>query len=236
MFKMDKYDLKGDGYDNEGILSVVEYQGTKTKQTRRTYNNIYVKNFSDDPDFKDEQLADLFKQYGEIQNACVMRDANGQSKGFGFVCFHDPASAEKATEDNKLEHERNAEGAPKLYCCEAKSKKQRANELAINNFKYKKSIMLFSLFVKNFPPGTSEEELKIYFQTGCQGEVTKVKIIPGTQQAFVNFDKQDHCRIAKEFARNALFKSFHPLYAEYCYPKEMRIIRREELQDKHAME
>ena len=49
--------------------------------------------------------------------------------------------------------------------------------------------MFFSLFVKNFPVGTTEEELRIYFSTACQGEVTKVMVVPGTQQAFVNFEK-----------------------------------------------
>jgi hypothetical protein len=72
---------------------------------------------------------------------------------------------------------------------EAKKKSIRQKELEMNNFKYKKSIMFFSLFVKNFPPGTTEEELKIYFSTACQGEVTKIQIIPNTQQAFVNFEK-----------------------------------------------
>lgn len=50
-----------------------------------------------------------------------------------------------------------------LYVREAKKKSQRAAELQLTNFKYKKSIMFFSLFVKNFPPGTTAEELKIYF-------------------------------------------------------------------------
>jgi RNA recognition motif-containing protein len=105
----------------------------------------------------------------------------------------------------------------------------------MNNFKYKKSIMFFSLFVKNFPPGTTEDELKIYFQSACNGgEVSKVLIIGGTQQAFVNFEKQDHCKTAKEFAKNALFKSSYPLYAEYCYPKEMRTLRMEEINDKRT--
>jgi len=54
-----------------------------------------------------------------------------------------------------------------LYVREAKKKSQRVNELQINNFKYKKSIMFFSLFVKNFPVGTTAEELKIYFSTAC---------------------------------------------------------------------
>lgn len=76
-----------------------------------------------------------------------------------------------------------------IYVREAKAKSQRQHELMMQNFKYKKSIMFFSLFVKNFPPGTTEDELKIYFSTACQGEVTKIGIIPGTQQAFVNFEK-----------------------------------------------
>lgn len=93
-----------------------------------------------------------------------------------------------------------------LYIKEAKKKTQREKELQMNNFKYKKSIMYFSLFVKNFPVGTTEEELKIYFSTACQGEVTRIQIVEGSQQAFVNFEKQDQCKIAKEFARNVLFK------------------------------
>ena len=40
--------------------------------------------------------------------------------------------------------------------------------------------------------------------------------------------------LAKEFARNVLFKSQYALYVEYCYPKEMRSIRNEEIHDKKA--
>ena len=68
-----------------------------------------------------------------------------------------------------------------LYIREAKKKYQRVAELQMNNFKYKKSIMFFSLFVKNFPPGTTVEELKIYFSTACQGEVNRVNLVKGTQ-------------------------------------------------------
>ncbi len=96
--------------------------------------------------------------------------------------------------------------------------------------------MFFSLFVKNFPIGTTAEELKIYFSTACQGEVNRVNLVQGTQQAFVNFEKQDQCKMAKDFARNVLFKSQYALYVEYCYPKEMRSIRNEEIFDKKAQE
>ena len=95
---MDKYDLKSDGQQNEGYLSVLEYQHGKKTQ-KKSFNNVYVKNFSTDLEFTDEQLATLFSTYGEILNASVMRDSEGKSKGFGFVCFKDPAAAEKATNE-----------------------------------------------------------------------------------------------------------------------------------------
>ena len=42
--------------------------------------------------------------------------------------------------------------------------------------------------------------------------------------------------MAKEFARNVLFKSQYALYVEYCYPREMRSIRNEEIHDKRAQD
>lgn len=57
-------------------------------------NNLYVKNFSPESGeegstFSDEQLRGLFEEFGEVSSAVVMRDAEGKSRGFGFVCFPD---------------------------------------------------------------------------------------------------------------------------------------------------
>ena len=260
---MDKYDLSRDAADDtqreqlkDTELAVHEYHATSKKSTlsKRAFNNVYVKNFPKDPSFTEDSLMELFKEFGEVQSTAIMRDGNGESKGFGFVCFRDPAAAEKAIQfvmrseaENDDDVEEKDGGKKKdskagsvkltdLYVREAKKKSQRQAELAMSNFKYKKSIMFFSLFVKNFPVGTTAEELKIYFQTACQGEISRVNIIPGTQQAFVNFEKQDQCKMAKEFARNVLFKSQYALYVEYCYPREMRAIRNEEIHDKKAQD
>ena len=169
-----------------------------------------MKNFPKEASFTEESLELLFTEFGEVQSTAIMRDGNGESKGFGFVCFKDPAAAVKAiqfvmrseAENNENDVEVKDDGEQKdskvngvklsdLYVREAKKKSQRVAELQMSNFKYKKSIMFFSLFVKNFPVGTTGEELKIYFQTACQGEISRVNIVPGTQQAFVNFEKQD---------------------------------------------
>ena len=85
---MDKYDLSNDGNGAEGILTVLEYQGKKgglTTHNKRSFNNVYVKGFP--KEFSEDQLGDIFKEFGEIQNTCIMRDGTGESKGFGFVCF-----------------------------------------------------------------------------------------------------------------------------------------------------
>ena len=62
----------------------------------RLINNVYVKNFPKDPSFSEECLGELFSEFGEVTSAAIMRDGTGESKGFGFVCFADSSSAEKA--------------------------------------------------------------------------------------------------------------------------------------------
>ena len=70
--------------------------------------NLYVKDFpdksnrpksdSDEPseadnhdegmdEFNESDLIELFKPFGEIASAVVMKDDVGRSRGFGFVCF-----------------------------------------------------------------------------------------------------------------------------------------------------
>jgi len=56
--------------------------------------NLYVKNLEDNID--DDKLRELFSQFGAISSSRVMRDPKGNSKGFGFVCFHTPDEATKA--------------------------------------------------------------------------------------------------------------------------------------------
>lgn len=61
-----------------------KYQGT----------NLYVKFLG--PQVTDEDLNNAFSEFGTITSAKVMTDDNGQSRGFGFVCFQNSDEAQRA--------------------------------------------------------------------------------------------------------------------------------------------
>ena len=48
---------------------------------------------------KDDELRQLFSEYGEVEEAFIVIDRNtNRSKGFGFVVFTNDEDADKATE------------------------------------------------------------------------------------------------------------------------------------------
>ena len=107
-----------------------------------------MKNFPKEASFTEESLGELFTEFGDVQSAAIMRDATGESKGFGFVCFKESGAAEKAIQfvmryESSKTDEKEAEvknGGDKdakvngvkltdLYVREAKKKSQRVHEL-----------------------------------------------------------------------------------------------------------
>jgi len=61
------------------------------------FSNVYVKNLSETT--TDEDLERVFSSYGPVTSAVVMRDADGKSKGFGFVNFENADDAANAVEN-----------------------------------------------------------------------------------------------------------------------------------------
>ncbi len=60
----------------------------------QVFTNVFVKNFGED--FTDDQLHELFSQFGNVVSHVVMRDhISGKGKGFGFVSFETHESALK---------------------------------------------------------------------------------------------------------------------------------------------
>jgi polyadenylate-binding protein len=59
--------------------------------------NLYVKNLDDS--ITDDTLRDEFSPMGTITSARVMKEKDGRSRGFGFVCFSTPEEATRAVNE-----------------------------------------------------------------------------------------------------------------------------------------
>ncbi|XP_019178274.1 PREDICTED: polyadenylate-binding protein 6-like [Ipomoea nil] len=60
------------------------------------FTNLYVKNFG--CNMTENLLREKFSKYGKVNNAVIMRDEEGNSRGFGFVRFDSDEDARKAVE------------------------------------------------------------------------------------------------------------------------------------------
>ncbi|GBL75751.1 Polyadenylate-binding protein 1 [Araneus ventricosus] len=90
------------------------------------FKNVYIKNF--ELTFKDEDLKELCEKFGTILSSKVMTDENGESRGFGFVCFEDADSAKKAVKELNDTYLNGR----KLYVGRAKKKAERRAEVIMN--------------------------------------------------------------------------------------------------------
>ena len=82
--------------------------------------NIYVGNLSFETN--DEQLRELFAQFGQVSSASVIMDrVSGRSRGFGFIEMSDAAEAQKAIDEM---NDKEVNGRP-LKVNEAKERSER---------------------------------------------------------------------------------------------------------------
>lgn len=85
--------------------------------------NLYLKNISHTVD--EERLLREFTPYGKVTSCTIMRDRNGYSRCFGFVCFADKSQAAKAIAEC---NGRVLEGYP-MYVAIAQKKADREKML-----------------------------------------------------------------------------------------------------------
>ncbi|KAF5176307.1 Polyadenylate-binding protein [Thalictrum thalictroides] len=88
-------------------------------------SNLYVKNIK--CDVHEDELREVFSQCGTITSVRLMRDGNGKSRGFGFICFSTPEEAGKAVNILRgfMLHQKP------LYVAIAKSKDNRQEKLQL---------------------------------------------------------------------------------------------------------
>lgn len=170
---------------------------------RKIFNNIYVKNFPSTWD--EEKLKNIFGKYGTISSIKVMtakKDEESPESKFAFICYLDPtdklagpAAAARAVEQ---EHEKEYEGE-KIYAREALKKSERDQEKRKEQLRFKNSKKRCNLYVKNFPPNTTEEELKGLFSKF--GDIESVKLFPKEGEAlyaFVCYKTPDTAALARQ--------------------------------------
>jgi len=150
----------------------------KSEAGRAQFNNIYVKSFP--PETTDESLRDMFAEFGEIQSCCVSVDSEGKSKGFGFVCFHNPSDAEAAV---KAMHGKDVSGR-QLYVNRAQRKEERQEELKQRLEKQKqerqsKFTSGVNLYVKNLDDTIDDAALEEAFSS--YGSITSAKVMRDSQ-------------------------------------------------------
>ena len=195
----------------------------KSLARKQRFNNIYVKNFP--PETDDAKLREMFADFGEIKSACVMKDNEGKSKGFGFVCFLDPDHAEAAV---KAMHGKEI-GKYSLYAGRAQRKEEREEEIKQRLEKQKadrqsKYLLNVNLYVKNLDDNIDDEKLKETF--GVYGAITSAKVMTDSNNrskgfGFVCFTHPDQAARAVTEMNGSIVGS-KPLYVALAQRKEDR--------------
>lgn len=217
---LDKAISECDGKELEGSkISVERYNKDLKREVK--FNNLYVRGFSED--FTEEQLTDLFKPFGDLGSVKIMRDENGVSKKFGFVCFEGTEAAAKAVQEL---HEKKLDDNTTLYVVKFEKK---ANRWAA----FKKSLARANLYVRNFDKNVSEEDLKKFF--GGEGVVRNVRIMTtdvsredgvhkeSKQFGFVSFvNPKDASDVMMRYNNEDLEFNNKQLYVNYYEDKQNR--------------
>ncbi|PON96291.1 Polyadenylate binding protein [Trema orientale] len=189
------------------------------------FTNVYVKNISET--VSDENLKKLFGTFGTITSAVVIRDANGKSRGFGFVNFQSSDAADAAVE--KLNGTTNDDKV--LFVGRAQRKSEREAELKakfeqerISRFE---KLQGANLYLKNLDDSINDEKLKELFSEF--GTITSSKVMLDSQglsrgSGFVAFSTPEEATRALN-EMNGKMLGRKPLYVAVAQRKEERKAR-----------
>ena len=189
------------------------------------FNNVYVKNLSEN--LSEEKLREKFAEHGAVTSCVIMKDEEGKSKGFGFVCFESPEGAAAAVEklDGYTEDEKT------WVVCRAQKKAEREAELKAKFDAERRERMEkmagANLYIKNLEDGTDDEKLRELFNEF--GTITSCRVMRDASgssrgSAFVAFSSPDEAtRAVTEM--NGKMVGTKPLYVALAQRKEERRMR-----------
>jgi RNA recognition motif-containing protein len=173
----------------------------------------------------------LFGQYGPITSLVIGSNDLGR---YAFICYGSPTDNEagpKAAIRAVEELNDKVIDEKPLYVREALKKSDREVEKKRDKIRYKNSKKRCNLFVKNFPPNTTKEQLEELFSK--YGEIENIKINTNETQpsyAFVCFKSPEKAMLAKNELHNYVLNG-KQLYINHYEIKEIRKTQQDELRD-----
>lgn len=189
------------------------------RNSEKDFTNIFVKNL--DPSVSIDDLLELFGQFGKIQHGCVMADAKGVSRGFGFINFEKHEDAVRSLELNDTEFK-----GKQLFVARHQSRSDRNAELRkqFEDLKISNRFEGRNLYVKNLDENFDEETLTQEFSK--YGEITSVKIMKDDKGqsrgfGFVCFSNAEEATRALTDMNGKMVGS-KPLYVALAQKKEER--------------
>merc|ERR1719402_1943050 len=196
----------------------VEKLGDQAKK----FKNVFVKNFADTLD--DDKLSEMFSSVGDITSAIVMKNDDGDSKGFGFVAFENHELADKAVDEF---NGKEIEGR-KLVVCRVLKKQERAMELK-SKFEAQKLERIsryqgVNLYIKNLEDVVDDEKLRKEFSN--YGTITSAKVMKDEKGVskgfgFVCFSSPDEATKAVTEMNGRILVT-KPLYVALAQRKDER--------------
>ncbi|CCA77984.1 related to mRNA polyadenylate-binding protein PAB1 [Serendipita indica DSM 11827] len=200
---------------------------SKLDEIRAQFTNIYVKNL--DTEIDEDEFRKLFEPYGTITSAVLNLDADGKSKGFGFVNYETHEMAQKAVD---ALNEKDINGK-KLFVGRAQKRNERDEELrrTFDAAKMERLAKLqgVNLYIKNIDDDMDDEKLRAEFEP--YGTITSSKIMrddKGVSKGFgfVCFSTPDEATRAIAEMNNKMIGS-KPLYVSLA---QRRDVRRQQLE------
>lgn len=145
----------------------------KMEELKAKFTNVFVKNFG--VEYSEEDLAKLFEPFGKITSLYFEKDAEGKSRGFGFINFEQHDDAVKAVEAlNNTEI-----NGQKIYVGRAQKKRERVEELKkqyeTTRLEKLSKYQGVNLFVKNLDDSITSELLEEEFKPF--GTITSAKVM-----------------------------------------------------------
>ncbi|MQM10988.1 hypothetical protein Taro_043888 [Colocasia esculenta] len=167
------------------------------------YTNLYMKNL--DEDITEELLQLKFSEFGKITSLAIAKDADGISRGFGFVNFEIPDDARRAMETmNGMQL-----GSKALYVARAQKRAEREEILRRLYEERRNEIrknMASNVYIKNIHDSVSDNELWQTFSV-C-GTITSARVMRDDKGiskgfGFVCFTTSEEANKAKKEDRKA---------------------------------